>query len=270
MKIHILYGLPGSGKSTWAKNRENEGWYHIDADREFNAEKIAEKIRRIKHQNYEHVILDTLVINTQQLKKLVKSIKVKNPKDSIVVEFWKKNIAACLLNDGQRPCDRSGAATIKHLGAQYVKPNKKTLEKLNVELNEHEVVSNKQLLAWKKKYEEYVYYGNNDNPQYLYSNSWVTGGREWNYTGDEWDASVQEQPTEFKALDELLENECPQISFLEYKKIWRETVDVENYTDRDYYHDLCLSRYRCDLIKLYNILNEQKNKSAHSTAKNVE
>lgn len=49
---------------------------------------------------------------------------------------------------------------------------------------------------------------------------------------------------------------CPNISFLNYKKVRKECCGVEEYNDNDYYSSYTKNRWICDLDKLTSIIDE--------------
>ena len=91
----------------------------------------------------------------------------------------------------------------------------------------------------------------------LRGESWTVGGKEWSYTGKEWGVGGQE-PEEFDTFDKIMEAICPNISFLNYKKIRKECCEIEEYHEHDYYSDYEKNRWICDLDKLVSILDELK------------
>lgn len=94
--------------------------------------------------------------------------------------------------------------------------------------------------------------------KYMYSESWSAGGTWGNCWGDEGTISP-DKPLNFNELDELFEKICPNITYLQYKKIQQECVEIDEYTERDYYGG-CehMQRWKCDLEKLYEMLKEMK------------
>lgn len=91
----------------------------------------------------------------------------------------------------------------------------------------------------------------------LRGESWIIGGEEWSYTGEEWPVGGQESE-EFNTFDKILEGICPNISFLNYKKVRKECCKIEEYYEHDYYSSYEKNRWICDLDKLASILDELK------------
>ena len=89
----------------------------------------------------------------------------------------------------------------------------------------------------------------------LRGESWIIGGKEWSYTGNEWAVGSQE-PEEFDTFDKIMEAICPNISFLNYKKVRKECCKIEEYYEHDYYSSYEKNRWICDLDKLVSILDE--------------
>lgn len=67
-----------------------------------------------------------------------------------------------------------------------------------------------------------------------------------------------DETPDFTELDDYLEEIYPTISFLTYKKIKKECVDVEQYIDRDYYSTTENAYYRCNLEKMFEIIKEMQ------------
>ena len=89
----------------------------------------------------------------------------------------------------------------------------------------------------------------------LRGESWTVSGREWSYTGAEWSVGGQE-PEDFNTFDNMMAALCPNISFLNYKKVRKECCEVEEYNDNDYYSSYTKNRWICDLDKLASIIDE--------------
>lgn len=92
--------------------------------------------------------------------------------------------------------------------------------------------------------------------KYMYSESWSAGGWWGDCWGNEGTISP-DKPLNFKELDELFEKICPNITYLQYKKIQQECVEIDEYTEHDYYGGVeHLQRWKCNLEKLYEMLKE--------------
>jgi hypothetical protein len=89
----------------------------------------------------------------------------------------------------------------------------------------------------------------------LRGESWTVSGREWSYTGDEWSVGGQESK-DFDTFDNMMSALCPNISFLNYKKVRKECCEIEEYSDNDYYSSYTKNRWICDLDKLTSIIDE--------------
>ena len=70
-----------------------------------------------------------------------------------------------------------------------------------------------------------------------YSVEWRTGGMSGgNCWGDEPSYSVDaDEVPEMTMLDEFLEEICPEITFLQYKRVMRELIESDSRTEYEYY-----------------------------------
>lgn len=91
----------------------------------------------------------------------------------------------------------------------------------------------------------------------LYGESWVIGGREWNYTGTEWPVTPDEG-REFEEFDRLLEFVCPDISFLNYKKIKNEICKHNEFHESDYYSSYEKMQWMVSIEDIVNVLVKYK------------
>ena len=60
----------------------------------------------------------------------------------------------------------------------------------------------------------------------------------------------------FDEFDELIEKICPTITFLQYKKLYKNCVRMEERDNSDYYSSTREAYWRCDLKELWNMLDE--------------
>lgn len=260
-KIHILCGLPGSGKTTFVKGKRHV----IDFDtinknlREAKPELSgAERLLiALKGTVYykttissEHYY-DGLFTNQSQYEILVEYIEKNFKNRDIIFHFWKENREACLWNDRGRR-ELSSAATIKNCLLE--KPDIKALSKIHQRtfLVEHEVImkSKKDLWLDEVVWEGSEYWSGRTN---MDSDSWSLGGT-W---GSCWDdtlhsCSPDEPLASFKEFDDLMIRICPNIGFMQYKVIYNNSVSMRTSSDHDYYGGSTSDcRYTCDLNYLY-------------------
>jgi hypothetical protein len=116
--------------------------------------------------------------------------------------------------------------------------------------------------GWDDKF--YSYCGNkkiNLDKNYLYI-YWRTGGEDG---GSCWDDGTEDNhhpisadpEPEFKSLDKLLIKLCPNISYLQYKRIVSSVIKTGKYTQNEYYGNYTTYSYKAILLRdLFNILNE--------------
>lgn len=85
----------------------------------------------------------------------------------------------------------------------------------------------------------------------------MTGGSCW---GDDANQAVEAEPEpEFSDLDKVLEVLCPNISFLQYKKLCAEVVERDSDTNHEYYGNYYYKGIkRVHLKKLKSFLEENK------------
>ena len=98
----------------------------------------------------------------------------------------------------------------------------------------------------------------------LVSEQWVSGGkRGGNCWGDSADELViaDDPPTEFAVLDELLELVCPNITYLQYRKLQKHIHRVE-YTEYEYYGNYTAQSFmyilHSDLLAVLKDLNNDQ------------
>ena len=281
-ELHVLVGLPGSGKTTFANQYrdviyDGYGYSHtnyrakkyadvIDYDAiykkvgftdklEINKEKVLKMaLPRLK---YDILILDGLFV-TQKDVEWVLSVYLDNPKftehfvvEKIIVDSWIPDKEACLWNDRGR---RNIGAAVSIQLLEQEKINVKQIEKrfgIKTKLELHSIFR-------KPEYRIFVEENNIKSvheDKYLDSSTWCLGGEAWGWDGGKHIISA-EQPCNFDAFDDLLEKICPTITFLQYKKLYNNCVVIEERSNSDYYSHTQEAFYRCDLEKLWNMLEE--------------
>ena len=268
--INILMGLPGSGKTTWRKRNENKcwgyNWYSIDCDdylitndgkfRLYNT--IIDVIENKFEINPDKFMcIDGLITTNEQVNEIINLINKKVRKKvrkkfmniddfRIVIHHWRENRDNCLYNDKYRR-NKSCKASIMNLPLED--PNGFNFKSdIEVKIEYHDVVK-------KTIYEgEFEPISRDDNT--IRSNTWCTGG-DWADCWGNGGSCEIENPVEFTELDNLLERICPNLTYLQYKKIERECVEVDTDFNSDYYGGCQQdSYYKCDLKKLYETLME--------------
>ena len=261
-KVLILMGLPGSGKTTFAEqymNDKNTDWLTVACH--INIDHIKEKgymsdteniIRKYFKEHIKDNIIDGLFTCNDDIIRVINSIPYK--RKSIEIHYWEPDVDTCLYNDiGRRR--KSSKNTILNTKMEY--PNIEHIKEStgipNIVVVHHTVVKKP---FWKVKSEELGLYLNEG--KYFCSDTWSLGGT----YGNCWDndlgyVSPDEQPASFTELDELLENLCPQLTFLKYKELYRQCVIIEQKTENDYYGgSVQYAFYKCNIAKFFELLNE--------------
>ena len=275
-ELHLLVGLPGSGKSTLANtyvdrdgtHRYNSKFKHgnvIDFDEIYKKAGFDEHLRirkdaiekmRLPTITQPYVILDGLFLDQEEyewvLGLFLKSEQYsKTQFEKIVVDYWIPNKEICIWNDRGRR-DIPAAFTIAI--SEMEKPDVKKIESI------FDIPTKLKTHVVERKPAYLIMAGENGirdihNCKYFYSQSWSLGGVGHSWTGESYPISGSE-PCDFDEFDGFLEKICPTITFLQYKKIYKACVEVEEFDDSDYYSRCTSARYVCDLEKLYNMLTD--------------
>jgi hypothetical protein len=259
-KVTLLWGLPGSGKSHYASEQQRDKDYSnvIDCDKISKQTKpdkmynmvATNVVQKLRYRN--HAIVDGLITTNEVADKIFKAITTHSKDESFSLEFeivwWTPDIEACLHNDRGRR-DQDSGITIQNIA--FEKPSKDLIKTWNVKVIRKEIVLKPLWKVWAEESGA----GGSDK---LESNRWCLGGTSGNCWGPEkYNVSPTPQPASFKEFDELLEQICPQITFLQYKKLYNETVTTESMGDSDYYGGhVEYAKYVCDLPRLYDLLEQ--------------
>lgn len=263
MKILITVGLPASGKTTFSKKYIEENSdkkvKHIDIDeyRETNYKSISVENIYLnsvhKCEDYDALIIDGLFLSNRDVSLLINMVKNNTVREDLDFEihYWNPDIEACLHNDKGRRKENS-VYTIKN--ALIEKINKGYILKHTDEREISVVYHNIERKPFKNVVMDEIGLQLNDN--YLYSEPWVARGVMRNCWGDRSELDV-ESSKEFKELDKLLMAIVPNITYLEYKELFSELVEIQEYDDYDYYcHKEC-QRWKCNVDNLLEYLEDK-------------
>lgn len=279
-KVEILCGLPGSGKTTYGKRREDaikeealKVPHHkrtnamfaayVDMDKHMHQRGTKRKIEQVDvwltKADIGHllmargtVILDGLFLTQKVYEDLVRELP-----DASAIEFhyWAPDRDSCRHNDRYRR-EQDSELTIREAPCDkpYLERLKAIYPNIPVTLKMHTVVRKDDFQLFKDKYRLERDYGVGRNT--LRSYEWTLGGESRDSWGDTSSISPSPQPAEFDAFDELLTKVWPDIGFLHYKELKRETVRVQQESKSDYYSSYDIGYYECDLYRLYELLKE--------------
>lgn len=264
-RVTILWGLPASGKTTYAEalRVEAEKDYSnrnklkiIDVDQLDRSswnnrslkEKIAESIENAIVAT--HIVLDGLITTNSAVIELCKYVSQKLPRHKLAYEivWWTKDTESCLHNDqGRRKLNSE--ATIRN--QRFEEPDYLRLQDfVQNRIKRMEVIRKPQSQVWAERL-------GLDKGKLLKSNTWSLGGESGSCYGERHRIDPEPAPANFKEFDDLLEGICPDIKFMHYRRIYNETVVVKDKEEHDYYNThFSKAWYECDLTKLYALLCE--------------
>ncbi len=259
-KVTLLMGLPGSGKTTYAKSLCDSQYarqyrpYRLDADSicEGNTDARIAKFVLDRFEVADHVILDGLFLKRGDAVAVLGCIRdIATMRVNVEFEIvWREpDREACLHNDiGRR--DLSSRNTI--LNAIFEPPNANLLKMFNATEVRMQVVRKPASAVWiDQNVEPYT--------KRLESEDWSLGDTYGSYDGVQSTRDADTPPDSFKQFDELLEKVCQQITFLQYRKVYAACVSIEKRSESDYYGGtMNYARFVCDLVKLYEMLRQLK------------
>lgn len=208
------------------------------------------------------VILDGLFLTNSSRKSVIQSlidyVEQKNTQNGycyrIIYNFWNEDRETCLHNDKGRRCVDS-SITIKN--APYEPVDMDYIEKdIKDYIFDHQVKNHTVVRA--TVYDKFFQScGSTSEPDIMKSEEWTLGGTtsDWNGHTVEF---LKEQTPDFVEFDELIEQVCPNISFIQYKNVYRKCVTQKTRTEHDYYGGSEEKAWwECNLKDLYKILLEK-------------
>lgn len=243
--IHIMYGLPASGKTTLAMELFEKYKKEFDSQSSYNREKVTyyncdEKDRKtisnttdygVSNHQHDVIIVDGFFKTVKNIAdKFHNNRFVCYDMDEIVIHVFEQNKQACFENDKLR--NRKELSTnsinegieefnVEKFKLFFFKDRTYLLEKCKIK------VVNEKVTSYKEK-----------KPDTIYS-PWLVG---------------EDIGNEFSELDNWLEENYPQITLLQYKKICKHIKEETDYT-RDYYDTESTTSLQRS-IKIEDILKE--------------
>lgn len=251
-------GLPGSGKTTYAKELESLDHKlnkYIDFDYllknyKSNALKRLSNLDNFGGYITNTFIIDGLIHTNEQLTLVINEVVKNKELTEIEIHYWEEDRAQCLINDVNRR-DISSALSIKTLPLDV--PNLDELPFDNITIIRHQVAVKPDWLVFSDKHN----LGCSLNQPYLKSDSWSTGGSH----GNCWDDSIiyydgDEPLVNFEQFDNLITTIDPTISFLTYKRLYELSCSMGDIHEHDYYggSGSHYAYHQCNVEVLYNEL----------------
>ena len=293
--VHIMMGLPGSGKTTYInEHKQNSDYVGSMDDIWFGGRKgknATDKIKFIAENTAEHQAecyrqdvawIDGLILTAHDIGHLVDMYIKKmntmlymflNEQVNVYIHIhqYEENREYCKNNDIKRVVENSrddyaqvsiDNMTYEVLTDENINDLKNILREVNskYKLENIHYDLDYELLPVKKcgNWELYYRQPYNDNPNILKSASWSLGGSWCDYRGCHGSIEADKQP-EFEELDNILLKTCPNISILVYKKIYKDYVEIEEYSENDYYGGTeYKAMYKADIRGIYDYLRENK------------
>lgn len=237
INLIILTGLPGAGKSTYAINNFDPHETLIISYDNFKDEKneylpIKTIIKRHGfYHDYENIVFDGFVPDKEnriaiiyelmtEIRKQWKDYSVYNRRNDTVYfnvqeYYWYTDKDACLNNDRWRNRPKSSKRSIETWSVLLNPLTKKDWDNNLAEFFiEDKFIDTKFLYSKAYGYKEGVIEYTKKYITSDKSNPSILVGYEWNTRYD--------SPYEFEQLDNMLTKLCPNITFLQYKKLCRE------------------------------------------------
>lgn len=274
-------GLPGSGKSVYANKMAEDYHLHypkvIHFDDFINSETGLVNLQDAWHTlngENDNVIFDGLFIDNHQIAVAIASYLEYMCDDTdwgeyeywakvpinIEIHHWNEDRETCIKNDrGRRQLNSESDirrmdyedVDIDNIKHNIICNTSNVFKNITITTIEHTV---KEYTRFEKLFQPWLDDSNNYEQHILTTNWWCTGG-EWHDCWGGGGANRPDDPLEFTEFDKILETLCPNITFLQYKKIRSECVELENDTSHGYYGSYeYQSRWKCDLKELYNLL----------------
>lgn len=216
-----------------------------------------------------NIVIDGLILTNEVLQTTIKSClsyldeHYKNHKYRIefLIHKWNEDRGSCLSNDKYRVKfhDRDESAEVTIRNAKFEEIDLDWLDKMIMETENVYYYVYKHSVTAVDPYSIAFKPMCSRKEKVMTSDSWSGGGTSGNCWDDELHTIYPEDAPSFKKFDDFIEKICPNITFIQYKKLYNECVSIESYPECDYYGG-CETRnyYECNMVKLYEMMQEMK------------
>ena len=268
-EVHILVGLPGSGKTTYAEQQKNMSTLILYVDDEIKRIKRLSQSVTIKKAllyamgsanvnlsyvcRYEKIIVDGLFLRQEEIEQVITFFTEYLDEFKVFIHQWNEDRDTCIKNDQWRR-EETSLGMIRN--AEYKKIDLVKLQeyfKDNSKVTIHPtIISHLVELKpeWARKYGHIV-----DAYGKLKSREYFLGG----VSGNCWDSSMSyldgEEIKPFTELYDFLEAAFPYLLLKDWNAIEKEVVSEERWSVPEYYGGSSkYFRWVCDVKKVYELL----------------
>lgn len=280
MKIVVMAGLPGSGKTTLAQkifneNQRNSKIWDLDEYlySQYNSNCMELNLTLNFFNNFQRNfkindrinihILDGLFLNNKDYTRLIQELSNINVLDSDTnIEFcyFEPDKEACLWNDIARGRKKKANVTINN--AIVERPDVSVLEKLTnakINITDYQTIQEDNEEVYYQSFkDEFDIYGDR-----LHGEGWSKGGNWCDCWGGDYSCSYEDDlaylPENFGEFRRLLNSILPNIDAMTEIELFEATVEYDEYSESDYYGGTqYLKRFECDVRRLYELLDEKE------------
>lgn len=278
MKVVIAYGLPGSGKTYYGRQLEetHEG-IHLELDRPSESGGPARISEALTPEIFSTAVfrgclyVDSLVTTNRSLLAAVRETWEAllgngfSENETLIFEIlaFQGTRGQCIRNVGRRNDGRN--VDVSAGGMPYEAIDARRLENAVQKLGRGKScrITERKVWAddtWDNHFQPLLDRSgrHTDGKSLIYSEDWSLGGTWGDCWGNSGKIDADDEPKDFKEFDSLLEDVCPGITFLQYKSIFENCVDKEQWDVSDYYGGYerrC--RFRADISRLYTELKKR-------------
>ena len=246
-ELHILMGLPGAGKTDWArtyKSVKDEGscWSNVKiVNRTFTW-----------HNASRYMVVDGYFTTISAIQEFVNILYEQIDVEKIVIHRWRDDVEACNWNNRGRNIDENLFNSM-----MIERPKRKDFngevyfDRLSVET--HEVIRKPK---WKTLPIEDIPQSSFKGDK-LMSSSWTVSGCSRDLDGNVNYDYTAEEAVQFTELQNLLLRINQDFPLRYYLEIFSKMISEVETFERDYYSEVYSHHYECDMNNLYDYLVEK-------------